>query len=115
MYSHQQPNLPANNWVNNTGFIPNRNYDPYNPQADRVHRKNTPARNSLLLGILSLLLNPLGLPAIGAMVWGALGVTRANQWAREGLTPIGKSMAIRGIVLGFISHLGMVLLLLFVI
>jgi hypothetical protein len=79
--------------------------NPYNPVADRNAGVNTAARNALVFGIICMIINPLLLPSIGAIIWGIVGISRANQWVTEGHPPTGKGKAIWGLVLGSIGLL----------
>ncbi|POH70852.1 hypothetical protein C3B59_04080 [Cryobacterium zongtaii] len=63
-------------------------------------RTNNPfAFFSMIIGLMSLMLNLLGLPAIAALVLGILGVVRSRKLARAGAPITGLVVSIVGIVL----------------
>ncbi|NMO53674.1 DUF2510 domain-containing protein [Actinoplanes sp. TBRC 11911] len=82
----------------------------YNAAADVPGGKNMPARNALILGIISLIINPLCLPAIGAIVYGILGIKRAGVLTEAGFGSAGKGKAITGLVLGSVGLVATVIL-----
>jgi len=77
----------------------------YNPAWDAYHGKNSAAAWSLALGIISaalLLLTELlgyapGLPGIGAVIWGIVGISRSRRIGA------GRARSIWGLSLGVVS------------
>lgn len=78
-------------------------YNPYDPARDLAAKKNTPATTGFILALASLLVNPVLLVGIGGLIWGIVGLSRANKWAAQGYPPIGKKRAIWAIVVGSIG------------
>lgn len=62
------------------------------------------------MGVLGLLINPVLIVGVGAIVFGSLGLGRANRWARSGLQPIGRTQAAWGLALGIIDTVGSIAL-----
>lgn len=91
---------PANVTLNGPG------YNPYNAGRDLSASKNTAATTGLILALIALIVNPVLLPGIGGLVWGIVGLVRANKWAEQGHPPIGKTKAIWAIVLASLATLG---------
>jgi hypothetical protein len=75
----------------------------YRPARDLAGGKNSAATSSLISGIVSLVINPFLVVGIGALIWGSIGLARANRWSRQGHEPVGRVKAIWGIVLAAIS------------
>ncbi|WP_374009926.1 DUF2510 domain-containing protein [Leifsonia sp. LS-T14] len=77
----------------------------YNPSWDAYHGRNSAAAWSLALGILSaalLLLSEVlgyapGLPGIGAVIWGIVGISRSRRIG------VGRTRSIWGLSLGVVS------------
>jgi hypothetical protein len=97
---------------------------PFAPQVRRmpvVRAINRPARNSLALGVLSMLIllcviavtivtrelhAVWSLWALVGLIAGIVGLSRANRWEAAGMVPVGRGRAIAGIVLCAIALLG---------
>ena len=62
-------------------------------------KANTPALVSLVLGIVSILVNPLLLVGIVALILGIIGLRRANS----SFPPVGRQKALAGIILSIIG------------
>ena len=62
--------------------------------------RNAPAVQALVFGAISLLVNFGGLVSVAAIVWGVIGINRANQMAAQGRPVTGTAMATWGLVLG---------------
>ncbi|MCU1526011.1 MAG: rane protein [Microbacteriaceae bacterium] len=86
----------------------------YNAEIDRRRGKNGAAGSALVLGIIAaavafivvftaFLSIPGVFVAAAAIVWGAIGISRANKWQRDGGQPIGRGKAIWGLVLGCVA------------
>ncbi|MBL7253332.1 DUF2510 domain-containing protein [Actinoplanes sp. LDG1-01] len=86
-----------------------KRYNPYDAAGDLSSGRNTPARNALVLGIISLVVNPFCLPAIVAIVWGIVGIRRSGAFTAAGLGPVGKGQALAGLVLGAVGLLATIL------
>lgn len=78
-------------------------YNPYNSARDLAARKNTPATNGFVFGIISILVNPFLLISIGAFIWSGVGLARAKKWQGEGYEPVGRRKAVWGIVLASVG------------
>ena len=63
------------------------------------------ATTGLVLGIVSVVLNPFLLVAIGAIIASMMGLNRASLMAQHGYAPVGKGKAIGGLVLGLVGLL----------
>ncbi|MBG0560425.1 DUF2510 domain-containing protein [Actinoplanes aureus] len=68
--------------------------------ADLAEGRNSPALHALIVGIAGLVLSSLLLPSAIALIWGVIGLRRAEGWARSGRPPTGRVQAVGGIVLG---------------
>lgn len=73
--------------------------------------KNSRATTAMVLGIISLLINPLCIVSILAIVNGVAGRKQVEQARMAGYAPVGSGAATAGIVLGIIGTIGSVLLL----
>ena len=62
-------------------------------------KANTPALVSLVLGIVSILVNPLLLVGIAALILGIIGLRRASR----SFPPVGRQRALAGIILSIIG------------
>jgi hypothetical protein len=62
-------------------------------------KTNTPALVSLVLGIVSILVNPLLLVGIAALILGIIGLRRASS----SFPPVGRQRALAGIILSIIG------------
>ncbi|MGX6600784.1 DUF2510 domain-containing protein [Micromonosporaceae bacterium Da 78-11] len=65
-----------------------------------VSGRNAVARYALVLGLLSVLVNPFLVPSVLAIVCGLLGIRRANRRLRAGRVPIGGASAAWGLAAG---------------
>ncbi len=65
--------------------------------------RNPRARAGLMLGAVSVLVNPVLLVSIAALVVSGLGLQRAGQMTRFGYAPVGRRQAIGGLVLGAVG------------
>lgn len=87
------------------GYVPLRSQSPYaGPQyVVAVPPKNSKATRALVWGIISIFINPLALPSVLAIVFGAQARTTADQMERAGLVDSGRGQATAGLVLGCIG------------
>lgn len=74
-----------------------------NATADRKAGTNAPATAGLVLGIISVVANPLLLVGITSFILSVKGLSRARKWESEGSTPVGRKKAVWGIVLASIG------------
>ncbi|MCC2307645.1 hypothetical protein [Cellulomonas chengniuliangii] len=65
--------------------------------------RNPRARAGLILGAVSILVNPVLLCSIAAIVVSGLGLQRAGQMTQFGYAPVGRKQAIGGLVLGAVG------------
>jgi hypothetical protein len=72
--------------------------------------KNTRATAGLVLGVVSLLVNPFLVTSIAAIVVGAQGLVRAGQLTTAGYAPVGRTQAVVGLVLAVLGAGGTVAL-----
>jgi hypothetical protein len=63
------------------------------------------AGRSVIWGALAIIFSVIWIPAILAIVYGAMGVARANRMERAGLEPDGRRHSIAGIIMGGIAVL----------
>ena len=82
----------------------------YNAEVDLANGKNSPATNALVLGIICLFVNFLLLASIAAIVWGGIGLSRANMYENRGYPPVGRKKAGWGMGLGIVGLLASVAL-----
>ena len=76
------------------------------PGQLRLLRLNNPfAFTSVIIGLVSLVLNVLGGPAVVAIVFGVLGLVRSRKLARAGAPITGLVASIIGIALGLLMTL----------
>ncbi len=68
--------------------------------------RNTQATAGLVLGIVAMVVDPLGIPAILGIVFSGLGLSRAGQLQRFGYAPVGRTKAVWGLVLSILGLLG---------
>lgn len=73
------------------------------PDIDLALGRNTPARDSLIAGVLSLFFCQFGVVAIGGIVFASIGLMRAGKWQAQGLRPVGRGQAIGGLVLSLVG------------
>ncbi|MDM8084414.1 hypothetical protein QUV83_06530 [Cellulomonas cellasea] len=62
--------------------------------------RNPRARAGLLLGAVSVVVNPVLLVSIAALIVSGLGLQRAGQMTQFGYAPVGRKQALGGLVLG---------------
>jgi len=74
-----------------------------NATADQKAGTNAPATAGLVLGIISVVANPLLLVGITSFILSVKGLSRARKWESEGSTPVGRKKAVWGIVLASIG------------
>jgi len=75
------------------------------PSTYATQNRNTVATVSLVFGLVSLIINPvlLYLGGVVAIVLGAIGIARANAFARASDPPTGRTKAIVGLILGIVA------------
>ncbi len=76
------------------------------PAASVAVIKNTQATAGLVLGIVAMVVDPLGVPAILGIIFSGLGLSRAGQLQRFGYAPVGRTKAVWGLVLSILGLLG---------
>lgn len=86
-----------------------RAYTPYE-QVGGPPPRNAFAVAAFWVGIGSLVVNTFALVSIAAIVFGIMGVRRANVFARRGDQPLGRKLAVWGIVIALVGMLGTLLL-----
>ena len=94
-------------------------YGPYAPTTSAARPmvspvtapKNSTATTAMVLGIISLLINPFCILSILAIVYGFGGRKQVEQARAASSPPVGSGAATAGIVLGIIGSVGFVLLL----
>ncbi|HEY8717449.1 hypothetical protein [Pengzhenrongella sp.] len=87
------------------------------PSGRKESKVPSPAATTgLVLGIVSVVLNPflvVGIGAVagfGAIIASAMGLNRASLMSAHGYAPVGKGKAIGGIVLGLVGILASMLI-----
>lgn len=65
--------------------------------------RNPRARAGLILGAVSVLVNPVLLCSIAAIVVSGLGLQRAGQMTQFGYAPVGRTQAMGGLALGAVG------------
>ena len=78
------------------------------PSQEQSSREETRGRNTaatvgFVLGIVSLVVNPVLLVGIGAIGASAFGFNRASLMSQFGYAPIGQRKAILGMILGLLG------------
>ncbi|MDP9028741.1 MAG: DUF4190 domain-containing protein [Actinomycetota bacterium] len=71
-----------------------------------VPQQRSLAVRSLVWGIVAVVIDPLLAPSILAIVFGIMALNRGKRLMAQGFTPLGRSRAIAGIVLGSIGAVG---------
>ena len=69
---------------------------------------NRPAKAGLLLGIVSVIVNPVLLVGLGAIVASAIGLNRAMLMSQHGYSAVGRTNAALGLILGLLGTVGSV-------
>ena len=92
------------------GYAASPQYAPYpthhpgfSPYAPALPVKNSPATRALVWGIISIVINPFGLPSILAIVFGAQGRKLAEQLESAGQRESGRGRATSGLVVGVVG------------
>jgi hypothetical protein len=75
------------------------------PAREETRGRNTAATVGFVLGIVSVVVNPVLLVGIGAIGFSAFGFNRASLMSQFGYAPIGKRKAILGMILGLVGIL----------
>lgn len=75
------------------------------PVPEETPGRNTAATVGLVLGVVSLVVNPVLLMGIGAVGVSAFGFNRAALMGQFGYAPIGKRKAVLGVLLGLLGIL----------
>ncbi|RYV50116.1 hypothetical protein [Pengzhenrongella frigida] len=65
--------------------------------------RNTAATVGLVLGLVSVVVNPILLVGIAAIGFSAFGYNRASLMSQFGYAPIGKRKAVLGMILGLLG------------
>jgi hypothetical protein len=108
-YSAAPHSSAAGSYGQPAGYAPMQSYSPYSSGSVNPHYvvavppKNGKATRALVWGIISIFINPLALPSILAIVFGAQARTTAEQMERARLVDSGRGRAIAGIVLGCVG------------
>jgi hypothetical protein len=75
--------------------------EPGGPPSDRdTAGRNTAATAGFVLGLVSVVVNPVLLVGIGAIGVSAFAFNRASLMSQFGYAPIGRGKAILGVILG---------------
>lgn len=81
---------------------------PRDGARDESPRRNQLASIGLILGIVSVVVNPLLLVGIAAIGVSAVGFHRASLMSQFGFAPIGRGKAILGMILGTLGTIASV-------
>ena len=87
-------------------YVPMHTQQMYRPQPHyvvAVESKNSKATRALVWGLISLIINPFGLPSILAIVFGAQGRRIADDMERAGLPNSGRGRATSALVVGIVG------------
>ena len=76
---------------------------PREPARDEAPGRNQLASVGLILGIVSVVVNPLLLAGLAAIGVSAVGFNRASLMTQFGYAPIGRGKAILGMILGLLG------------
>jgi hypothetical protein len=97
---------PVQRWWDGTAWSPaTQEYAPsYVPAVPAI--RNTRATAGLVLGIVAMVVDPLGVPAILGIIFSGLGLSRAGELQRVGYGPVGRTRAVWGLVLSILGLLG---------
>ena len=77
-------------------------YQPYQPYV-AAQPKNGIATAGFIVSLVGVLIGLYGITGIVGAVLSSVGLARANEFARTGLPPVGKGLAIAGIIVGVVG------------
>lgn len=97
---------PVQRWWDGTAWTSATQVHGYPPAATVI--RNPKATAGMVLGIVSMVINPLGIPAIVGIVLSGLGLAGAGTLQRHGYPPVGRTKATWGMVLSILGLLGTV-------